>query len=618
MVTAGHDMRGKIKMMKRFAVTGAFSAALSVLATAAAAQQFTNMIVYGDSLSDGGRLFAITGGTQPPTPPYVNGRFSNGPVWAEQLPAKLGFTYSFTTNFAVGGAESGTGGPVGVATQVSALSAATPVNANSLIVVWAGANDLQNRAATTPAPTLIAQTVGNIATAVGTVSARGGKTFLVGNLPDLGRTPGGIASGRGASLSGLTQAYNTSLVGALPGVETARNVRIVVMDIFGLFNDVLANPSTYGFTNTTIPCLGTTGPTGACATAAAAQGTLFFDPIHPSATAHALIANFAAATLDQDANVARVAGVTSYLGPQILDTLRQGTNDRLNVLRLTNDKERSTLPMGVYGAVKYAKGDRDNSANLAGFEYDMLAYTIGFDRVYTDGFVLGGAATYLSGETELDLARGEQEFTAAAFSAYFGYRTGDMWLDVSGAGSWENYDLERNTTFAQRALAVGDTSGNSFYVALDGGVDLMSDDDVSVGPFAGLRYLNSDIDAYAETGAAMFNTSVAEQSNKGVIGSFGLQASGAFSSGGASIAPHLRVSYERELDKLDHTVAVTNGVGQIRTLTGGSGNHDYVLVGAGVSIQAAANLAFTLDYEGTVERSDGKDHALVGRFVYSF
>jgi outer membrane lipase/esterase len=605
-------------MMKRLVVAGAFGAALSVLAGSAMAQQFTNMIVYGDSLSDSGRLFAITGGTQPASPPYFNGRFSNGPVWTEQLPAKLGFTFTPTTNFAVGGAESGTGGPVGVATQVNTLSAATPVNANSLIVIWAGANDILNRASTTPSATLIGQTVGNIATAVATVSARGGKTFLVGNLPDLGRTPGGVASGSGTSLSGLTQAYNSTLAGALTGLETSRNVRIVVLNTFGLFNDVLTNPALYGITNTAIPCITPAGATGACATAAAAAGTLFFDPIHPSATAHAVIANFAAATLDQDANVARIAGVTSYLGPQILDSIRQGTSDRLNVLRITNGKEASSLPMGVYGSVKYGKGDRDNTTNLAGFDYDLLTYTFGFDRVYSDGFVLGGAANYVDGKAKLDAGRGQQDFTAAAFAAYFGYRQSDFWLDLSGAGSWENYDLARNTTFAQRATALADTSGNSFYVALDGGVNLMGDGNVTAGPIAGVRYLNSDIDSYDETSAAMFNTTTAEQTNKGVIGSIGLQASGIFSSGGTAITPHVRLAYERELDKLDHAVVVTNAVGQIRSLSGGTGNHDYVLVGAGINIQAAANLAFSLDYQGTLDRSDGKDHGVVGRFIYSF
>ncbi len=298
--------------------------------------------------------------------------------------------------------------------------------------------------------------------------------------------------------------------------------------------------------------------------------------------------------------------------------MRQGTNDRLNILRLTNSRERSTQPMSVYAKAQYATGDRDDAANVVGFDYDMVAYTIGFDRVYSDGFVLGGAAHYVDGDVDLNAARGTQDFTSTAFSAYFGYRTSAFWADLTGAASWENYDLVRNTGFAQRAIAVGETSGNSFYVAVDAGMNLVGEGSVSAGPIAGVRYVNSDIDAYTETNAAMLNTSVAEQSNKGVIGSIGLQASGFFSSGGTGIAPHIRVVYENELDAFDRAVSVTNDVGQVRRASGGTGNDDYFLVGAGVNVQANSALSFNLDYEGTVKRSDGKDHAVIGRVVYSF
>ncbi|MBL8642894.1 MAG: hypothetical protein JNK21_03090, partial [Rhodospirillaceae bacterium] len=121
---------------------GASLLAMTALVQPAAAQQYSNLIVFGDSLSDAGRLFAITGGTQPASPPYANGRFSNGPVWVELLAPKLGFTFNGATDFAVGGAESGTGGPVGVSTHVNTLSAATTNRPSTLVVHWAGAKDI--------------------------------------------------------------------------------------------------------------------------------------------------------------------------------------------------------------------------------------------------------------------------------------------------------------------------------------------------------------------------------------------------------------------------------------------------------------------------------------------
>lgn len=78
---------------------------------------FEGIVVFGDSLSDTGNFYYISGDTYPVSPPYYNGRFSNGPVWIETLAPLLGVDADFETswlqyptsadNFATGGANSG-------------------------------------------------------------------------------------------------------------------------------------------------------------------------------------------------------------------------------------------------------------------------------------------------------------------------------------------------------------------------------------------------------------------------------------------------------------------------------------------------------------------------------
>lgn len=46
--------------------------------------------VFGDSLSERGNFFLASGGAFPPTPPYHEGRFSNGPAWIEYFACALG------------------------------------------------------------------------------------------------------------------------------------------------------------------------------------------------------------------------------------------------------------------------------------------------------------------------------------------------------------------------------------------------------------------------------------------------------------------------------------------------------------------------------------------------
>src|SRR5215471_17330655 len=96
--------------------------ALGCLATATThATAYSALYVFGDSLSDSGNnaiVFApnttpvpISGNDFIPTFPYASGRYTNGPVWAQDFAAGLGLGVSPSllggTNFAFGGARTG-------------------------------------------------------------------------------------------------------------------------------------------------------------------------------------------------------------------------------------------------------------------------------------------------------------------------------------------------------------------------------------------------------------------------------------------------------------------------------------------------------------------------------
>lgn len=58
--------------------------ALSLLSCGTAKPCFSRIVSYGDSLSDTGNLFRLTGTMVPPAP-YYKGHFSDGKVWVEYL-----------------------------------------------------------------------------------------------------------------------------------------------------------------------------------------------------------------------------------------------------------------------------------------------------------------------------------------------------------------------------------------------------------------------------------------------------------------------------------------------------------------------------------------------------
>src|SRR5215475_162129 len=80
----------------------------------------STLVVFGDSLSDNGNLFALTGFPQPPA---WEGRASNGPVYAEQLAA---FLHVHLDDRAIAGAEASNSSPPVIVDPVTHLP--LPIN----------------------------------------------------------------------------------------------------------------------------------------------------------------------------------------------------------------------------------------------------------------------------------------------------------------------------------------------------------------------------------------------------------------------------------------------------------------------------------------------------------
>src|SRR5437868_1188537 len=61
--------------------------------------RFRDIVIFGDSDSDTGNVFSLTGKTWPISPPYYKGRFTNGPNWVDLL--DVGETSSYAYGSAI-------------------------------------------------------------------------------------------------------------------------------------------------------------------------------------------------------------------------------------------------------------------------------------------------------------------------------------------------------------------------------------------------------------------------------------------------------------------------------------------------------------------------------------
>jgi cholinesterase len=258
----------------------ALAAVLLAMTSFASAGAFTAVISYGDSLSDNGNLYAVSGY---PPPPYWQGRMSNGPVAVEYLANSLqsplyDFSWIGATtgvgNYADGGTQTSLGafGLPGMFPQVAGtLPSLTAIAPSSLFVVWGGPNDfLTNGFSTATADVAVA----DLLSIVGALQGAGAQHILVPGLPDLGLTPDYLGN---PGATALSLYFNHELTSLLPN-------GVVYFNTFNFMHAVVANPGAFGFTNVNSPCFD--GVT-VCANP---DQYLFWDGFHPTTAADVFLA----------------------------------------------------------------------------------------------------------------------------------------------------------------------------------------------------------------------------------------------------------------------------------------------------------------------------------------
>ncbi|MBD2410037.1 PEP-CTERM domain protein [Nostoc calcicola FACHB-389] len=281
-------------MKKQVLAAGFVLSSFFVLPLKASAANFSQIYAFGDSLVDTGNAYnfikTTTGVEFPPSPPYFDGHFSNGPIWVEGLSSALGITQ---TNFAFGGATTGTlntvnGNLPGLAQQIQGFTTAnSQADSKALYVIWAGANDYRAGVINPAEP------VNNLINAVKSLASVGAEHFLLVNLPNLGALPGTSNNPTvSAGLTALSTAHNSGLAAGINTLNQQPDIHVTLLDANSLFNKAIASPGEFGYTNVTDACLTITSPTS-FTTCPNPNEYLFWDQLHPTTYTHSFLAGAA-------------------------------------------------------------------------------------------------------------------------------------------------------------------------------------------------------------------------------------------------------------------------------------------------------------------------------------
>jgi outer membrane lipase/esterase len=283
------------------------------------------LVVFGDSLSDNGRLFALTGSPSQPygfeynrlgkVVKYFPGRFTDGQNWVDYFPKVARFfgvdisTVSpffkgplkagdNTTNFAVGGATSGDFNvqnkpPIifpGFSAEIRTYLDAVNLRASTddLYVIWIGANDF---AAPNPSPQT---TVDNIRAGIAALAKAGAKHFIVISIPEIFLTPEvkALPAPEIVAVKQFVAAVNVLLAVDLPLSARTGRIDVKFVDINTIFVPIVLESPFFGFSNSVGAAFDPSAPISAFNPVFDPDDYVFWDGFHPTTKVHRFAADF--------------------------------------------------------------------------------------------------------------------------------------------------------------------------------------------------------------------------------------------------------------------------------------------------------------------------------------
>lgn len=299
-------------------------ACLFLITHFAFAAPLKNIVVFGDSLSDNGNLYEYMHHQLPQSPPYYEGRFSNGPVWAETL-VKSYFKHNpaaHLLDYAFGGAgvfnnisddDEDTFFTLGHEIDTYLLAHNGQASPDSLFVVWIGGNNYLSLPEEKEETVL--EVTSGIEKGLKRIIDAGAKHILVMSLPDIGATPLARELEAPDAFTTLSELHNQQLTLNMQQLkQTYPQVHWMFFDTDKSFKEILAHAAQYSIENTQENCydalLKAPSKQAVFKIAASIRPNnmtvqdcnkyFFFDLLHPTERVHTITAQYIRALLDKE------------------------------------------------------------------------------------------------------------------------------------------------------------------------------------------------------------------------------------------------------------------------------------------------------------------------------
>lgn len=614
------------------------------------ASPYSQLVIFGDSLSDSGQFpdpfgpldgILPTDGTRMTNrvgPTYRDGRDEPFALVAPQyLARRLGLAALPSTpawqdndnpdgtNYAVSGYRtdeilasivepdgSVVEGPLGLTRERDGYLVETPrVAPDTLFLLNGGGNDIfQGRVVDAASASVAAA---DLVAGVTALRQAGARHIVVSDLPDVGLTPAGTAAGARAEWASLSTAFNDALREQL----AARHPSVILLNVRGLVREILADPARFGFDPTlaqTDVCFNgyqcqmepTWGLTGATPDPAR---LMFYDGVHPTTALHAIQADYIHSILS-------APWETSLLPEMALGGLMAHQQQlRQEWQSARSDWQRPGEWHTFVAAIGHSR-DFEARAGVSEADNEGLGLSLGSSYRLADSWRLGFSLGLQ--DQRLETPTGSRyKLDAYLLSTFLQYQRSRFWADAGLTyGKLDYRDQQRRFALGiSERVEKGETQGAVGGASLRLGYALGRPGAWSLSPYISAEYARVEVDSWQEDSGSASALRYQEQIRDSKRAGVGLEARIALTS-----RTELFGELAREREFEDQARAVGLGLvsvpGFSYDLQGYTPHRDHTLaaVGLGTEIGQAFHVRLAYQLREAEERQHGANLSLTWGF----
>jgi outer membrane lipase/esterase len=336
-------------------------------------------------------------------------------------------------------------------------------------------------------------------------------------------------------LSGLAGLFNSTLNSAVG----AAGLQVIQFNTFALFNEITANPSLYGFVNSTVQVCATQSSLNCTPSTLVPGGNpltwVFADGVHPTTGADLLQTQ---------------AILSMITGPQQMAALGEAPKDveRANWRALDNRMMSAISAPGTPGKIQawasYDYANADIFGNGVSTNGDVNTVSVGGDVRLSDKLLAGLQFGYSEYKADFENGGGNFKLREPMLTAYAGFGEGPWYVGATlGAGALD-YDTNRSIQLgAATRTETASVSGYHNIARLLGGY-WFKYQDWNHGPFAKLTYEKIVVRQFSENGTDSTGLTYDQQKNDTFWSSLGWQVAGNVS----GFRPFARATWEYNFD----------------------------------------------------------------------